>query len=68
MATWVAGVDGCKTGWVVVLHDSARNTFAARLVPGSFGRVVYDTKDAVRRKLSDHCPVSVRIRAPAPAK
>ena len=43
-------------------------TLAARLVPGSFGRVVYDTKDAVRRKLSDHCPVSVRIRAPAPAK
>ena len=22
-----------QTGWVVVLHDSARNTFAARLVP-----------------------------------
>jgi predicted RNase H-like nuclease len=33
MTAWVAGVDGCKTGWVVVLHDSGRNSFAARLVP-----------------------------------
>jgi predicted RNase H-like nuclease len=33
MTAWVAGVDGCKAGWVVVLHDSARNTFAARIVP-----------------------------------
>ena len=33
MAAWVAGVDGCKAGWVVVLRDSARNAFAARLVP-----------------------------------
>ena len=33
MAAWVAGVDGCKAGWVVVLRDSARNAFAVRLVP-----------------------------------
>ncbi|MGE0581490.1 MAG: endonuclease/exonuclease/phosphatase family protein [Steroidobacteraceae bacterium] len=40
-----------------------------RLVPGSFTRVVYDTQDAVRRKLSDHCPVSIRLRVPiAPKK
>ncbi|NNB92503.1 DUF429 domain-containing protein [Corallococcus exiguus] len=30
---WVAGVDGCKTGWVVVLHDLALNTRVARVVP-----------------------------------
>lgn len=31
-------------------------------VPGSFGRVTYDTRDARRRRLSDHCPVALRIR------
>lgn len=35
------------------------------VVPGSFDRVVYRTEDAVRRKLSDHCPVSIRVRIPA---
>ena len=43
-------------------------TLAAALVPGSFDRVVYRTEDAVKRKLSDHCPVSVRIRPPSGAK
>ena len=40
-------------------------SLAADLVPGSFERVTYRTEDAVRRKLSDHCPVSVRLRRPA---
>ncbi|MGD9596979.1 MAG: endonuclease/exonuclease/phosphatase family protein [Steroidobacteraceae bacterium] len=40
-------------------------SLAEHLVPGSFDRVTYRTADAVRRKLSDHCPVSVRLRMPA---
>jgi endonuclease/exonuclease/phosphatase family metal-dependent hydrolase len=43
-------------------------SLAARLVPGSFDRVVYRTEDAVARKLSDHCPVSVRVRVPAASR
>jgi endonuclease/exonuclease/phosphatase family metal-dependent hydrolase len=35
---------------------------ARGLVPGSFGRALYRPKDAVRRKLSDHCPVFIRLR------
>jgi endonuclease/exonuclease/phosphatase family metal-dependent hydrolase len=35
---------------------------ARGLVPDSFGRALYRPKDAVRRKLSDHCPVFLRIR------
>lgn len=40
-------------------------SLARHLIPGSFDRVTYRTADAVRRKLSDHCPVSVRLRLPA---
>ena len=32
-----------------------------QIVPDSFGRVTYSAADAARRKLSDHCPVSVAI-------
>jgi len=36
---------------------------AARgLVENSFGRELYRPTDAVRRKLSDHCPVFIRLR------
>jgi len=36
---------------------------AARgLVKGSFGRVLYAPREAARRKLSDHCPVFIRLR------
>ena len=31
------------------------------MVPGSFGRVLYRARDGRNLKLSDHCPVSVRI-------
>jgi endonuclease/exonuclease/phosphatase family metal-dependent hydrolase len=34
----------------------------ARLQPGSFERLTYAARDAARYKLSDHCPVSVRIQ------
>jgi hypothetical protein len=32
------------------------------VVPGSFQRVTYDPSDVWRFRLSDHCPVAVRIR------
>lgn len=35
---------------------------ARGLVPGSFGRELYPPKQALRRKLSDHCPVYIRLR------
>lgn len=35
---------------------------ARGLVKDSFGRALFRPKDALRRKLSDHCPVFIRIR------
>lgn len=35
---------------------------AQGLVKDSFGRELFRPKDALRRKLSDHCPVFIRIR------
>jgi endonuclease/exonuclease/phosphatase family metal-dependent hydrolase len=35
---------------------------ARGLMNDSFGRVLYRPVDALRRKLSDHCPVFVRLR------
>jgi len=35
---------------------------AQGLVGGSFGRELFPPKDAQRRKLSDHCPVFIRLR------
>jgi endonuclease/exonuclease/phosphatase family metal-dependent hydrolase len=35
---------------------------AQGLVKNSFGRAVFRPKDALRRKLSDHCPVFIRLR------
>jgi endonuclease/exonuclease/phosphatase family metal-dependent hydrolase len=35
---------------------------AQGLVKGSFGRELFPPKDAQRRRLSDHCPVFIRLR------
>ncbi|HEV7605944.1 MAG TPA: endonuclease/exonuclease/phosphatase family protein [Steroidobacteraceae bacterium] len=35
---------------------------AQGLVKNSFGRAVFRPKDALRRKMSDHCPVFIRLR------
>lgn len=43
--------------YIVVSRDLAR-----RVVANSFGRALYRPKDAIRRKLSDHCPVFIRLR------
>jgi endonuclease/exonuclease/phosphatase family metal-dependent hydrolase len=37
-------------------------TLGAAMVPKSFERLTYAPRDARRMKLSDHCPVAVRIR------
>jgi endonuclease/exonuclease/phosphatase family metal-dependent hydrolase len=37
---------------------------AARMVPDSFQRVVYSARSAQRSRLSDHCPVAVRVSLP----
>ena len=46
-------------------HILLSRSLAARQVPGSFHRVTFDTQDALRRKLSDHCPVALDL-IPAP--
>ena len=38
------------------------NTLAPALVSGSFERLTYSATDAWRLKLSDHCPVAIRLR------
>jgi hypothetical protein len=35
---------------------------ARGLVENSFGRAIYRPRDAQRRKLSDHCPVFIRLK------
>jgi len=40
---------------------------SARTVPGSFQRVVYTAKNARRTRLSDHCPVAVRVGLQKPS-
>lgn len=37
-------------------------TLAAEAIPGSFGRLTYSAADARHARLSDHCPVSIRLR------
>jgi endonuclease/exonuclease/phosphatase family metal-dependent hydrolase len=43
--------------YIVLGRDMARG-----VVPGSFGRETYRPRDAARRKLSDHCPVFIRLK------
>jgi endonuclease/exonuclease/phosphatase family metal-dependent hydrolase len=43
--------------YIILGRDLARG-----LVPGSFGRALYRPRDAARRKMSDHCPVYIRLR------
>ncbi len=38
------------------------NQLQPQLIAGSFERTTWSAKDAGRRKLSDHCPISVRLR------
>ena len=45
-------------------HIVLSRTLDAWRVPHSFSRVVYEPRDAVRRKLSDHCPISIDILPP----
>ena len=45
-------------------------TLAGDMIPGSFARLTYSAADARHARLSDHCPVSIRLKIgpkPAPA-
>ncbi len=42
-------------------HILLSESLAARRAPGGFHRIVFDPPDALRRKLSDHCPVAVDL-------
>jgi endonuclease/exonuclease/phosphatase family metal-dependent hydrolase len=59
------GFENCSpaqtfTGYIdYILLD---RKMARGLVKGSFGRELFRPKDALRRKLSDHCPVFIRLR------
>jgi endonuclease/exonuclease/phosphatase family metal-dependent hydrolase len=46
--------------YIVLGREMARG-----LIPGSFGHEIYRPRDALRRKLSDHCPVFIRLRVDA---
>jgi endonuclease/exonuclease/phosphatase family metal-dependent hydrolase len=46
--------------YIILGREMARG-----LVPGSFGREIYRPRDAARRKLSDHCPVFIRLSVDA---
>jgi endonuclease/exonuclease/phosphatase family metal-dependent hydrolase len=37
---------------------------ASLLAPGSFERLTWDARDAARFKLSDHCPIAIRLKIP----
>lgn len=42
-------------------HIVLSRSLAARRVPGSFRRVTFEPAEALRRKLTDHCPVAVDL-------
>lgn len=45
-------------------HVVLGETLAALRVPGSFIRTTFDEGDALKRKLSDHCPVGIEVALP----
>jgi len=45
-------------------HVVLGGSLAAWRVPGSFIRQGYEPKDALQRKLADHCPIGVDLRPP----
>ena len=48
-----------QTGYIDYIVLGPR--LAAAVLPGSFERLVYNPRDAWRLKLSDHCPVAIRL-------
>jgi endonuclease/exonuclease/phosphatase family metal-dependent hydrolase len=42
-------------------------SLGTRMVPGSFQRVVFSAKSARRARLSDHCPVAIRLTLLGPS-
>jgi hypothetical protein len=39
---------------------------AALQVPGSFERLTWEARDTAKYKLSDHCPIAIRLKLPPP--
>ena len=57
----------CFTGqpfWQFIDHILLSPALAPRLVPHSFRKTGYGSLDALRYRLSDHCPVSIRVITP----
>jgi hypothetical protein len=52
------------TGYIDQIILGSR--LASRLVPGSFERLIWEAHDAARYKLSDHCPLAIRLKLPPP--
>lgn len=46
-------------------HVLLGRSLAEWIVPGSFVRLTFSAKDAVDRKLADHCPVGIDLALPA---
>lgn len=42
-------------------HIVLSRSLAARIIPGSFERLTYEPRDALRQRLSDHCPVAIKL-------
>ena len=61
----VGHIDECHNRkWPRFIDHIVADRLAAQLVvEGSFRQIVYTSQDARAWKLSDHCPISVRIRA-----
>ena len=49
-------------------HIVLSRSLAARRVPGSFRRVTFEPREALQRKLTDHCPVSIDVTAAPTAR
>jgi endonuclease/exonuclease/phosphatase family metal-dependent hydrolase len=50
--------------WQFIDHILLSPALAPRLVPRSFRKMGYESLDALRYRLSDHCPVSIRVSTP----
>jgi endonuclease/exonuclease/phosphatase family metal-dependent hydrolase len=44
-------------------HIVLSRGLALRQVPGTFRRLTYDPREALRRRLADHCPVAIDIES-----
>lgn len=55
------GCDGTDRFQTYIDHIVLGGPLATRMIPGSFERMKYANDDAQKFKLSDHCPLAVRV-------